>query len=100
MVIANGSRLMLCGIAIGLGNTLFLSRYLALYLVEVNPLDPRIYSGVCGILLLLGLLACYLPARRAANAGPMTMLRVNEVSFSDVSVIRSVAVAPADGQIP
>jgi predicted permease len=75
MVILNGSRLMLAGIVIGVVIAAFLSRYLAAFLVGVKSRDPLIYSAVCGFLLLVGVLACYLPARRAASVDPMVVLR-------------------------
>ncbi len=75
MVILNGSRLMLAGIVIGTAFAAFLSRHIAAFLVGVKPHDPLIYSAVCGFLLLVGLLACFLPARRAASVDPMVVLR-------------------------
>ncbi len=75
MVILNGSRLMLAGVVIGTIIAAFLSRHMAAFLVGVRPHDPLIFSAVCGFLLLIGMLACYLPARRAASVDPMVVLR-------------------------
>jgi predicted permease len=75
MVILNGSRLMLAGVTIGTVIAAFLSRHMAAFLVGVRPHDPLIYSTVCSFLLLIGLLACYLPARRAASVDPRVVLR-------------------------
>lgn len=75
MVILNGSRWMLAGVVIGTIIAALLSRHMAAFLVGVRPQDPLIYSTVCGFLLLIGMLACYLPARRAASVDPMVVLR-------------------------
>jgi putative ABC transport system permease protein len=75
MVILNGSRLMLAGVVIGTIIAAFLSRHMAAFLVGVRPHDPLIFSTVCGFLLLIGMWACYLPARRAASVDPMAVLR-------------------------
>jgi ABC-type lipoprotein release transport system permease subunit len=45
------------------------------FLAGVQPGDPLIYSGVCGLLVLVGWLATYIPARRAASVDPMVVLR-------------------------
>lgn len=63
------------GLVAGLIGTLFLSRYLTSLLYEVKPADPLVYGGVSLVLLLVALLASYLPARRAAKIDPMVALR-------------------------
>jgi putative ABC transport system permease protein len=52
-----------------------LSRYITSLLFQVQPSDPIVYVGVGLVLLLVALLASYLPARRAARIDPMVALR-------------------------
>jgi predicted permease len=64
------------GLAIGLGGAFFLSRYMRSLLFEVPPTDPLSFGGVSLLLLLVALVASWLPARRAARIDPMVALRV------------------------
>jgi len=63
------------GLAIGLGGAFFLSRYMRSLLFEVPPTDPLSFIGVSLLLLLVALLASWLPARRAAKVDPVEALR-------------------------
>ncbi len=67
--------LALSGLAIGLGAAAALSRLVAGLLYGVSPWDSTVFIGVAVTLLLLALLAGYLPARRAAGVDPMEALR-------------------------
>jgi putative ABC transport system permease protein len=66
---------MLVGVAAGLVLALALTRYLASMLYGVKPADPVTFIGVCAVLISAGLLASWLPARRAAAVDPMLSLR-------------------------
>lgn len=63
------------GAALGLVGTVAASRALSSLLFELSPWDPLTYAGGSFLLLGVALLACYLPARRAARIDPMMALR-------------------------
>jgi len=75
MVLGQGLRLLTLGLVIGLVSSLALSRLITSELWGVSPHDPLALLGVAALLLLIGLLACWVPARRATRVDPMTALR-------------------------
>ena len=75
MVVAHGFRMALLGIALGLAGALSAARLLRSFLYEVHPLDPLTFGAVAALLISAALLACYIPARRAAKVDPMQALR-------------------------
>ncbi|MGA2539333.1 MAG: ABC transporter permease [Terracidiphilus sp.] len=75
MVLAQGLRLTLAGVGIGLAATFFLTRYVASMLFNVPPYDPLTLAGVVLALMVISLCACYLPARRATLVDPIEALR-------------------------
>jgi putative ABC transport system permease protein len=75
MVIGEGLWLTLVGIAIGVAGSLALARFLSGMLYGVTATDPLTVAAVSFLLLLVALLACYLPARRATRVDPMAALR-------------------------
>ncbi len=74
-VLRDGMGLAVLGTALGLVLSLGLSRFLAGMLFDVSPRDPLTFVAVPGTLLLVALVACYLPARRATKVDPMVALR-------------------------
>jgi predicted permease len=75
MVLASGLTPALIGLAVGLGGSLAMSRTMATFLYETNPLDPAIYAGVTVVLLAVTSFACLSPARRAARYDPVVALK-------------------------
>ncbi len=66
---------MLVGLAIGLVGALVLTREMEAIMFNVSPTDPATFTGVTVFLLAVGILATYLPARRAAKVDPVVALR-------------------------
>jgi putative ABC transport system permease protein len=75
MVLTAGLTPAIAGLALGLLVSFALSRTLATFLYETNPLDPVIYVAVPTLLLAVTAVACLVPARRASRFDPMIALR-------------------------
>ena len=75
MVIRMGLRLVTIGVGIGLIVSLALGRVIATQLWGVSAYDPWTLASVPALLVLTGLVACWLPARRAARVDPLLALR-------------------------
>ncbi|HTG73264.1 MAG TPA: FtsX-like permease family protein, partial [Terriglobia bacterium] len=75
MVIGEGIRLSTAGIALGLLGAVALARLMRSLLYEVSPSDPWTLGSGTLLLLTVALVACYIPARRAAKTDPMVSLR-------------------------
>jgi putative ABC transport system permease protein len=75
LVLRAGVAQLAAGIVLGLGLAAALARLLAASLYQVRPWDPGVYALAPAVLIAAGLLACLLPARRAARIDPMESLR-------------------------
>jgi len=75
MVIGQGLKLTVVGLAVGLTGSFLLSRVMASLLFEISPTDPLTFAMVGIGLAAVALLACFVPARRAAKVDPMVALR-------------------------
>jgi putative ABC transport system permease protein len=75
MILGQGVRLALIGVAIGVVAAFVLTRLMASQLFEVSVTDPLTFGGVALMLIVVAIVACYIPARRAAKVDPMVALR-------------------------
>ncbi|HXU36102.1 MAG TPA: ABC transporter permease [Blastocatellia bacterium] len=75
MVVSEGLRMTVIGLATGLTGAFLLTRVMASLLFEVSATDPVTFVLVAVALTAVGLLACFVPARRAARVDPMVALR-------------------------
>jgi putative ABC transport system permease protein len=79
LIIGRGITPVLIGLASGLGGAFALSRSLtslsAGLLFEVRPTDPATFTAITLLLMVVALLACYLPARRGTKVDPLTVLK-------------------------
>jgi putative ABC transport system permease protein len=75
MVTRQGLIVTLTGVVLGLLAAFALTRLMTSVLYEVNPVEPITYAGFAGFLILVSLLAAYLPARRATRVDPAIVLR-------------------------
>jgi putative ABC transport system permease protein len=75
MVLSEGLRLAIAGVAVGLLGAWALSRYLTSILYGVRATDPLTYVLVALLMAAVALLACYIPARRATKVDPIDALR-------------------------
>jgi len=74
-VVAESMRLPVLGLVVGMGLAAGVTRLIGYLLFDVNPLDPATFGAVSAVLLFAALIACWLPARRAANVDPLVALR-------------------------
>jgi len=75
LVLVQGIQLTIAGLAIGLALTFGLTRFIASMLYGVSPTDPMTALAVIGLLALISILACYLPAHRAMRINPVAAIR-------------------------
>ena len=77
LVLTDGQRVAGLGIALGLVATVSLTRFISNLLYEVTTTDPMTLVTVSALMIVVILVACYIPARRAASLNPVDALRVD-----------------------
>ena len=75
MIISEGGVLVVLGLGLGVIGALSLSRLMQGLLFGVQPHDPMTLVGVSAVMALVGILACWIPALRAARIDPAVALR-------------------------
>jgi ABC-type antimicrobial peptide transport system permease subunit len=75
LVVRQGMALAVSGMLIGLAAAFFLARLIRSQLFGVDSTDPITFASISALLLLIALLASYIPAQRAARIDPMASLR-------------------------
>jgi putative ABC transport system permease protein len=75
MVLGQGFLLVLVGLVVGIVGAVFFTELLTSMLFGVSRTDPTTFGSVCLLLMLVAILASYLPARRAARVDPIVALR-------------------------
>jgi hypothetical protein len=74
-VVSQGTKVVLIGVVIGVAVAALASRFLAKLLYEVEAVNPVVYALMSIMMIAVGVLASYLPARRASRVDPMVSLR-------------------------
>jgi len=75
LVLRQGLSTTVIGLVLGVGGALGLTRLARSLLFEVKPTDPLTFAAVAGVITLVALVACLVPARRATRVDPIVALR-------------------------
>src|SRR5262245_16427835 len=75
LMVGQGMRLAFVGIVIGLLGSIALTRFIETLLFEVRASDPLTYALIASLIVVVSMLACYLPARRTSKVDPLVALK-------------------------
>jgi ABC-type antimicrobial peptide transport system permease subunit len=76
MVVSQGAKVVLAGAVLGVAAALASTRLLGTLLYEVSAVDPVVFVAMAIMMIGIGMLASYLPARRASRVDPIESLRI------------------------
>jgi putative ABC transport system permease protein len=76
LVVRRGLQLGVLGVGLGAGGAMLLTRTMQALLSDVKPTDPAVFGLTAATLLLVALVACYVPALQASRTDPMVVLRM------------------------
>jgi predicted permease len=74
-IVSQGAKVVLIGVAIGLGVAAATTQLMSALLFDVKAVDPLLFAAMAAAMLAIGVLASYMPARRASNVDPVVSLR-------------------------
>jgi len=74
-VVSDGAKVVLVGIVVGVGAALASTRFLSTMLYDVRAVDPAVFATMSLMMLGVGMLASFMPARRASSVNPIESLR-------------------------
>jgi predicted permease len=74
-IVAQGARVVLIGATIGVGAAIASTRFIATLLYDVKPVEPLVFGAMSAVMVAMGVLASYVPARRASKVDPIIALR-------------------------
>lgn len=75
LVLARALRIVVAGVIVGIAGAVGVTRVLQRFLFGVTPTDPIAFTTVTALLIVVGLIAAWLPARRATRIDPCVALR-------------------------
>ena len=75
LILGEGAALALAGVAIGVAGALFATRLIQSWLFGIGRWDPLTFAGVVAGLLIMALIASFIPARRAMQVDPLKAIR-------------------------
>jgi putative ABC transport system permease protein len=75
LIVSQGFKLVILGLVLGLGGAFLAMKVISSLLFGVTTKDPYTFIAVALVLLVIALVACYIPARRAARVDPLVALR-------------------------
>jgi len=76
LVLGQGLAAIAIGLAVGVVGSIAVLRLLRAFLFGVGPADPITFAAVAGLMAVVALIACYLPARQAARVDPLIAFRI------------------------